>query len=84
MHLNVARGCSKSSNELPGLERGLPPGAWDFAADSEHYSFHGRRCVKDLELVDIVGPARKEGKLNILFSRTTGSTTVVYVFSTRA
>jgi hypothetical protein len=54
--------------ELPGLEGILPSGAWAFASDSEHYSFRSRRCVKDLELADIVVPVGKEGKLTVHFS----------------
>ncbi|MFE3175260.1 hypothetical protein ACFXPA_27100 [Amycolatopsis sp. NPDC059090] len=35
---------------LPGLSAELPPGARAFAADPDHYNFHGARCVKDLVL----------------------------------
>ncbi|MBM7774817.1 hypothetical protein JOD54_005021 [Actinokineospora baliensis] len=33
---------------LPTFVDDLPPGARAFAADPEHYNFHGKRCVKDL------------------------------------
>jgi hypothetical protein len=33
---------------LPTLVDALPPGARAFAADSDHYNFFSRRCVKDL------------------------------------
>jgi hypothetical protein len=35
---------------LPELAAQLPPGARAFATDPAHYDFHGRRCVKDLNL----------------------------------
>ncbi|MEV6608086.1 hypothetical protein [Kutzneria sp. NPDC051319] len=40
---------------LPTLVEALPPGAWAFAADPDHYDFAGRQCVKDLPL-DTVQP----------------------------
>ncbi|WP_405428409.1 hypothetical protein [Streptomyces erythrochromogenes] len=38
---------------LPSLADGLPPGARAFATAPEHYDFHGKRCVKDLEVQDV-------------------------------
>ncbi|WP_156055698.1 hypothetical protein [Nocardia sp. NRRL WC-3656] len=38
---------------LDDLRDDLPPGAWQFASDSEHYNFHELRCVKDLNLQSI-------------------------------
>ncbi|GAA1025706.1 MULTISPECIES: hypothetical protein [Amycolatopsis] len=35
---------------LPTLSAERPPGARAFAADPDHYDFHGPRCVKDLVL----------------------------------
>ncbi|WP_280385633.1 hypothetical protein [Nocardia wallacei] len=37
-------------NRLPSFVESLPVGARAFAADAEHYDFHGKRCVKDLKL----------------------------------
>lgn len=33
-----------------GLRDRLPPRAWQFASDGDHYDFYKLRCVKDLKL----------------------------------
>ncbi|REK89329.1 hypothetical protein DY245_16305 [Streptomyces inhibens] len=38
---------------LPELSGSLPPGALAFATDPQHYSFSGKRCVKDLTLQQV-------------------------------
>ncbi|MBM2615417.1 hypothetical protein JIG36_07545 [Actinoplanes sp. LDG1-06] len=38
---------------LPSFADELPHGARDFATDPGHYDFHGKRCVKDLELREV-------------------------------
>ncbi|MFE7096820.1 hypothetical protein [Streptomyces erythrochromogenes] len=38
---------------LPSLADELPPEARAFATAPEHYDFHGKRCVKDLEVQDV-------------------------------
>ncbi|MDI3405408.1 hypothetical protein [Streptomyces cavernicola] len=55
-------------DELPGLQATLPPGAWNFASEADHYSMRAPRCVKDLELSNISVPVRKEGRLSLGFS----------------
>ncbi|GJF32773.1 hypothetical protein KNE206_54730 [Kitasatospora sp. NE20-6] len=47
---------------LPSFVETLPVGARSFAADTDHYDFHGKRCVKDLnlELVRFGGPGNHE------------------------
>ncbi|MEU1178856.1 hypothetical protein ABZ464_14625 [Streptomyces sp. NPDC005820] len=42
---------------LPELAEQLPPGARAFATDPAHYTFSGKRCVKDLK----PGEARRTG-----------------------
>lgn len=54
--------------ELPKMRDALPAGAWAFAADTEHYSMRGSRCVKDLELAEISVPTDKRGVLTIDFA----------------
>lgn len=44
---------AKYREQLPGLQAELPPGAWAFASNSDHYDFYSERCVKDLKLVDL-------------------------------
>ncbi|WP_055550109.1 hypothetical protein [Streptomyces sp. NBRC 110028] len=54
--------------ELPRLRAALPPGAWAFASDEEHYRFGtGARCVKDLGLAGVDIPGRKGGGLTLTF-----------------
>jgi hypothetical protein len=38
---------------LAELQGELPPGAWKFATDPEHYDFYSRHCIKDLKLSSI-------------------------------
>lgn len=54
--------------ELPKVRDALPPGAWAYASDAEHYSMRGSRCVKDLELAAISVPTDKRGILVIDFA----------------
>ncbi|MFC6879475.1 MULTISPECIES: hypothetical protein [Actinomadura] len=50
---------------LPDLAIALPVGARAFATNVDHYDFVGKRCVKDLQLTRIDGPA--EGELTLFF-----------------
>lgn len=58
-------------DKLPDLRAQLPPGAWAFASDPEHYDHHSERCVKDLKLValaaDVDGDA-DDGALRVRFA----------------
>ncbi|MFJ3926323.1 hypothetical protein [Streptomyces sp. NPDC090022] len=45
---------------LPSISGDLPPGARSFATDTDHYNFHGRRCVKDLTLHAVRGVGGEE------------------------
>lgn len=53
---------------LPEFADALPAGARTFAADPQHYDFHGSRCVKDLNLE------------RISFGETDGETSMELVF----
>lgn len=52
---------------LPSLADGLPAGARAFATAPEHYDFHGKRCVKDLELQQIRGVGSDDRQVEIRF-----------------
>jgi hypothetical protein len=39
--------------QLPELQAELPPGAWAFASNSDHYDFYSERCIKDLKLLSL-------------------------------
>lgn len=47
-------------SHLPSISGYLPPGAWAFATDTDHYDFHSRRCVKDLTLRAVRGAGGAE------------------------
>lgn len=40
-------------DQLPAMQGDLPPGAWSFASDPDHYNFYSPRCVKDLTIGSI-------------------------------
>ncbi|MEU6662242.1 hypothetical protein [Streptomyces sp. NPDC046821] len=54
--------------ELPRLEALLPPGAWAYVSDIEHYSPPLSRSVKDLELTGIDVATDKSGSLTLSFA----------------
>lgn len=54
--------------KLPELREQLPPGAWEFASDPDHYRFSGRRCVKDLGLLAVTVPGAAGRNAAITFS----------------
>ncbi|MEU6894714.1 hypothetical protein ABZ934_23450 [Streptomyces sp. NPDC046557] len=59
---------SRYLKNLPSIAADLPPGARAFATDTDHYTFPGRRCVKDLTLDPIRGSGSDGGdELEILF-----------------
>jgi len=55
-------------DELPKLRGELPPGAWAFASDPDHYSMRSTRCVKDLKLAGIQMATDKSGTLTLEFA----------------
>ncbi|MFG2113372.1 hypothetical protein ACGFRB_12170 [Streptomyces sp. NPDC048718] len=55
-------------DELPCLAPELPPGAWTFATDPDHYRFSSPRCVKDLGLAEVRVAADKSGSLVVRFT----------------
>ncbi|MDH2389980.1 hypothetical protein QCN29_14495 [Streptomyces sp. HNM0663] len=53
-------GPARYLSHLPSISGDLPPGAWAFATDTDHYDFRSRRCVKDLTLRAIRGADGEE------------------------
>ncbi|MBS2966873.1 hypothetical protein KGA66_27820 [Actinocrinis puniceicyclus] len=47
--------------QLPELQTELPPGAWAFASNSDHYDFYSERCVKDLKLLALSVAEKSDG-----------------------
>jgi hypothetical protein len=47
--------------QLPRLQAELPPGAWAFASNADHYDFYSERCVKDLKLLALTTSEDSDG-----------------------
>lgn len=47
--------------QLPSLQAELPPGAWAFASNADHYDFYSERCVKDLKMLGITTSDELDG-----------------------
>ncbi|GIH28538.1 hypothetical protein Aph01nite_68480 [Acrocarpospora phusangensis] len=54
---------------LPTLRDALPPGAWAFAADPDHYDFSAPNCVKDLVLRTVPPTTSPPLDLGLRFDR---------------